>query len=100
MLAQSYGIFFKTYSLCAPLDVDKKSTPSSVLIYPNPTTSELYINSGNNLEHTISIITNTGQKIVRTKNQNLIDVSSLKKGLYWITIQQGNHSFIQKFIKE
>jgi polyhydroxybutyrate depolymerase len=92
--------FFKTYSLCAPLGVDNKSTPSSFLIYPNPTTSELYINNGNNLEHTISISTYTGQKIISTKNQNRIDVSALKKGLFWVTIQQGNKSYTQKFIKE
>jgi hypothetical protein len=72
---------------------------SSVVIYPNPTKSILYI-QGNQNPLNISIYNLLGKEIISKNETNKIDTHSLSKGVYFINIIDGNNSSTKKFIKE
>ncbi len=74
-------------------------------IYPNPAKNNLVIKSGKDFTNAQIKITNAlGQTTLYMVNQkntlNVIDISSLHKGIYFIQITSGNQSAIRKFIKE
>lgn len=70
-------------------------------IYPNPAKSIINITSPNNeIINSISIYNVVGQKLITSINQNSIDVSSLSKGSYFITIETDKGKGILKFLKE
>lgn len=71
----------------------------SISIYPNPVKNTLNIN-GNNIT-SVEIYSVNGKKVLtKTLNDNAIDVSVLKSGLYFINIK-GNQGEVkvEKFIK-
>ena len=72
----------------------------SFKLFPNPTTSEL------NIETTIaytsgSIINSLGQTVMQFKNETTLDVSNLKTGNYILLIKGENNDVIktEKFNK-
>src|SRR5690606_11540921 len=85
--------YAKVYDLSGVLSSDK-FTKASFTIYPNPATEVLNIELQNDatLEN-VTIFNNLGQKI-KTVRQNTVDVSTLAKGLYFVTVttRQGKAS--------
>ena len=85
---------------CASLSntlVQKKS----FVIYPNPVENILTIKSNEENEFLSIIIMNAiGQKLFSVDNQSSIDVSSLTRGTYFITIETDKGKQTQKFIKQ
>jgi surface protein len=71
---------------------------SSVFVYPNPAKSILYI-EGNQNSVNSSIYNLLGKEVISSNSTNRIDVSSLPKGVYFITIIDANNSATKKFIK-
>jgi len=71
---------------------------SKINIFPNPTESILNIQSEIEISN-IVIINMLGQKLLSNINQSSIDVSSLTRGTYFITIETYNGKQTQKFIK-
>ncbi len=72
-----------------------------ITIYPNPATTQLYINTSNKANITITNI--LGVETLNIKNQNAntpIDISTLANGIYNITIQTNTKLFNTKFIKQ
>ena len=71
-------------------------------IYPNPAKDIIFI-KGNNRQKklTVSIFNSSGKKVMEVKNaENSVDISELKKGIYFITVCDGNKRQISKrFIK-
>lgn len=69
-------------------------------IYPNPFNNEIVIQS-NNKEMSIEIYNVAGQKVLSFYNQEKINTSSLKSGVYLIKIQdkKGNN-YIEKIVKK
>ena len=72
---------------------------SSVVIYPNPTKSILYIEA-NESPINISIYNLLGTEVISSNSTNRIDVNSLTKGVYFLHIIDGINSSTKKFIKE
>jgi len=73
-----------------------------ISIYPNPTNNTLFIKTENNNSLQYQITNSIGQLI---KHENLkgnrIDVSSLRKGLYFIQLKDAKGQYLtSKFIKE
>lgn len=67
-------------------------------IIPNPATDYLFIE---NLDVKNAIIYNTlGKETMKVNDENMIDVSSLSKGVYFIRVFDGINSSIKKFIKK
>jgi hypothetical protein len=72
----------------------------SFLIYPNPASNELKVSVPNNQNiDRIDIIDITG-KTVLSDDQEIIDVSDLKPGLYFIKVKTDKQEYKQKCVKE
>jgi len=86
--------------------VNEQVSQSSLMVYPNPATSQLTIDLGisaslNGQNQIITILDVTG-KTVKTiiTNNNTIDVSNLVKGIYFLQVQTEKGIINSKFIKE
>lgn len=85
------------------VSTDDFALNSNILLYPNPTTDDLNIESQRSFDSVI-IHDLTGREILRivTTNPKLeqrVDVANLKSGIYYLTIVSGNSKTTQKFLK-
>lgn len=70
-------------------------------IYPNPTSSQLTINSDGITFESISIIDITGRPIKNVKFiNNTIDVHNLANGIYFITVKTNLGTQTKRFVKQ
>jgi hypothetical protein len=89
------------HNLCSvPLGLNDLNFNNTISIYPNPAKTELNLNAAPNDLDVVSISNLIGQIIIKSQNQNRIDISNLPNGIYIITISRGQFNQIQKFIKE
>ena len=73
---------------------------ATISLYPNPVTDLLFIESELPIEKA-TIYSVLGQSVMTTSiENNQLDVSSLSKGVYFITLTNEIGSSIQKFVKE
>jgi hypothetical protein len=81
--------------------IDDVSVPN-VNIYPNPVQKELFVDLEKGLISEIDIIDFSGKvvKSITSSNKKSIDVSALKKGIYFLQTQTKNGISNSKFIKE
>jgi len=71
-----------------------------ISLYPNPTTSQLTINTTEQIK-SINILDVSGKTVKAiTPNNNTIDVSDLTNGIYFLKIETENGIVTSKFIKE
>ncbi len=74
----------------------------NVIIYPNPATSEVSILAASNT-YDEAIITNTVGQIMVQKDlsgsTNVLDIQSLKPGMYYVTLRGRNGTTTGKFLK-
>ncbi|WP_242205159.1 T9SS type A sorting domain-containing protein [Aestuariivivens insulae] len=75
---------------------------SALNIYPNPTTSYIYIKNADMLNIKSALITNIiGERIVNYNvTKSRIDVSNLRQGLYFLNITTNKGKTIKRFIKQ
>ena len=75
-------------------------TVNGIVVYPNPCTDQVRIDSQDikNLEICISNL--VGKELLNKKGLNSCDVSNLKKGIYIINVKSGNEIYSQKLIKQ
>ena len=89
------------HNLCSvPLGLNDENLNNKISIYPNPAKTELNLNVSPNDIDEVSISNLLGQILIKSKNQNRIDISDLPNGIYIITISRGQLNQTQKFIKE
>ncbi len=79
-------------------DIPAESEDVFVLLYPNPTQDELYIQSPNKIKQ-VEIVNLLGQ-IVLSKNSNTINVGGLAPGEYFARVIMENGNVLEKFIKK
>lgn len=93
--------FFNAHTLCnTTFGVDEQINQLQLNIYPNPATTILYLQSSNADNYTLDIRNFLGQVILKSSNQNQIDISQLTNGIYFIIIRQGQQTTTAKFIKQ
>lgn len=93
--------FFNAHNLCNTiLGIDEHIIKPSIKIYPNPARSELYLNISQDEKIEISISNLLGHVLIKTHNQNHIDISNLSDGIYIVIITQGQNKQTLKLIKE
>jgi hypothetical protein len=68
-------------------------------IFPNPAASIIQISNLSNEEFEIQITSMLGKVLVQESNSDTIDVSNLARGIYLVTIHQGDRTLTQKLIK-
>ena len=76
-----------------PTYIGNISASSSLRVYPNPSSNRIYILGANDR---IDIFDMMGKKVYSENNSEVIDISSLKKGMYFI--ESGNN--VVKIIKQ
>ena len=67
-------------------------------VYPNPATTDLHILSNEAVEG-VQIISITGTRVMNLNNVDVIDVSSLKDGIYLVKVQTASGVYSDTFIK-
>ena len=78
-----------------------KVTMESLSVYPNPTSGMLNIESKTKVANSIILFNLMGQKVMEVnENQNIIDVSNLPQGMYFIQVNYTNSTGTSRFIKE
>ena len=87
------------------LNVEILSSKNIIHVYPNPTSTNLNLQSSVNLNNaSLKIISLLGQTVFEKQNLSGLDfsfdVSKLSSGLYIIEITQKSHKEILKFIKD
>ena len=70
-----------------------------ISVYPNPTSSELIIKSGDLRVEKVGIFDVTGKTIL-TSDETAINISHLPSGLYFVKITTATGETVQKIIKE
>ena len=72
-----------------------------IIIYPIPAKNILNVNSSYNFKNEYKIIDIAGKTILKGKlNNNTIDISRLKIGVYFIELHDEEETVIEKFIKK
>ncbi len=84
------------------MGVDEWADNNSVVIYPNPATSEIQITSNKFNITSVQIVNVLGEEVIKEliiNNEKLtMDVSSLTKGVYFVRIEDVNRSIVNKKI--
>lgn len=91
----------------SPLNLPEINTNLSdnYSLYPNPAKDNLFIKTNSDLitEYAVEIYTITGQKIYTgnfNKSTISINITDLKKGIYFVNIMNGNSYTYKKFVKD
>ena len=82
------------------LGISDVDLDEAILIFPNPASQFLNIENTNNIE-ALSVYNTMGKLVLREVQDNeLIDVSELNSGLYFVRIVFNNHEIVKKIIIE
>lgn len=82
------------------LSVDKFKN-LDVVVYPNPVNNTLNISAGSTID-AVNIFDLTGREVLRATpnvDKTSLDVSSLNKGFYLLTVKSGNQELTTKLVK-
>jgi hypothetical protein len=94
------GVYFSTNcgNSCS-VGVDEHSL-STLSIYPNPTSNQFSIDTELAISE-ITLFDLTGKTIMKTKqNTNIVNVTDLTSGIYFIKLIVNERTIIQKFVKQ
>lgn len=95
-------MFFEYELNCEPGDGIETPTlsESSVNIYPNPVNNKLFVSTNSKIE-AISIYTITGVMVYNENiSNNVIDVTNLNSGIYFVKINTKEGEIIERFVKK
>lgn len=85
---------------CREDENEMTSANIPVSIFPNPANSEVNIDLPSDIYFEIEIVTVTGEIVITDQNQNLIDISALSSGIYFVKIYTDQNLAIQKLVKQ
>jgi hypothetical protein len=109
----SYSLIITDNNCASPMSIPMDIVISGIetiiqnnLVYPNPVSDMLVINlqsfsPGTNVF--VKVVDALGRTMIQTSSpdaENVLDVRSLKQGLYWLHAAQGSHSIHTKFEKK
>lgn len=71
-------------------------------VYPNPASTELYLEIPKSTEFNIAVFNMYGKLVYKTKtNEHKIDVSQLSSGMYFIQLtDKHTHTYVSRFIRQ
>lgn len=96
------GMAYRTDVLVIQLDYTSEvieSIPESVVIFPNPASDKVFINSDSDIL-SIEIFDLNGKIINSVKNANFIDVHGIRAGVYISKIKTTSTVFVKKILIE
>jgi predicted outer membrane repeat protein len=85
----------------ASVGINEATVNNSLVVYPNPTSSILYIDTKGERIVGLKVFSVSGQLIdSRLKGNNTIDVSHYKSGLYILQVEMKNGITLSRFIRK
>lgn len=91
---------FKEGGVILSIDESKNNLKEDLIIIPNPVNDNLYLNNVDYIDFRFNIYDSKGQEILNgILTENLIDVSSLPIGIYFIRVSNGKIFRYSRFIK-
>ncbi|EZH74254.1 hypothetical protein ATO12_15420 [Aquimarina atlantica] len=72
---------------------------NDIIVYPNPANDFVTIRSEEKIEK-LTLYTFTGENVVEKQNTNELDISEMKRGIYWLVIETKSKRIRKKVIKE
>ncbi len=72
-----------------------------ITIYPNPTSGQLTIRTtwAEGISYRVSLFNTLGQQVLTIRNRNILDLSSLNQGIYYLSVvTERNESYTAKVI--
>jgi hypothetical protein len=96
------GISLQSYEkLQTPLALNNPSSPNSCKVYPNPASNKLSIVRKNAQTELIGIYKRVGREVMElNKMDNLLDISSLTSGMYFIKVKTNKELETISFMKK
>ncbi|MAP55845.1 T9SS type A sorting domain-containing protein [Altibacter sp.] len=95
-VAAGFDLWYSNTPLSIPGNQKKTFT-----LYPNPVTETLIISSEGEIIESLSVYTVSGKKVIEfTENTNVLNVSGLSEGLYFLEIITVKGKHLQKFFKK
>lgn len=88
---------------CSALGIEEMSDPFGVLVYPNPTSDVLNINSQKSKIESVSVTDASGKTVMTNKisnNSGTIKIGHLPKGVYILTLKLDGQTVTKKIIKK
>jgi hypothetical protein len=97
--------WLSTSPSCYPVGYNSFSLDQNVSLYPNPAHDEVRINISGlaNEPYTLQLVSIQGEKVFSkkvTNGINVLDISSLSKGVYFLSISSSKGSTTKKIVKE
>lgn len=82
------------------LDVSEINS-NSISVYPNPSSGSIQINGLNDVNATVEFFDQSGRTIISHKlsNGEIIDISSLEKGIYLLNIDHNGSIYTKRIVK-
>ncbi len=98
---EDYGYTNCNVNTSCNLDIDLFHLEEQIVLFPNPAKDNLYFVSNINLsENIVNVYNNIGQLVLVSKNNNQIDLTNFKKGVYMINITTDSKTLKSKFVKD
>ena len=88
---------FDNISFGSPLSIEKNILFNN-LIYPIPASENIFLKS--NIEFDAVIFNLLGERLFKKKVRKDIDISNLKKGIYFLYLSDGINSYTHKIVKD
>lgn len=89
--------------VCTPLAITDFTALQEIFVYPNPTRSNVHIESSEGIEH-IKVYTILGELVKEMEGKNrqevLLNLEDLSKGVYFLQVQIGTKVETIKLLKE
>lgn len=83
--------------------VSEVAKENSLNVYPNPATTQVYVELGNTDEADMTVRNNMGQILMSSHIsafQTQIDLSSFASGVYFVQIEQAGRTMVKEFVKK
>ena len=94
---EDYMVYLR--NVAWPLNIENISNKIDVNIYPNPTNGKLHIDFNENSTHTYTLKSQIGQEVANgalNKKDNVIDLSHLASGIYYLQIDKSLYKILKK----
>ena len=97
-----FNDFFLTHLLtpCIISSAIRERKLRNVTVFPNPATDKIEIVLSLKDNFSVEILNIIGITVLHVRNQNTIDISGLRRGVYFLKLSSSNESYIQKIIKD
>lgn len=68
-------------------------------LFPNPTSARLEVRTKVKGDYQVAVYNLLGATILEVQNQNMIDVSALEKGIYFVRLYTGKDFYSARFVR-